>query len=216
MSRRLRILRIVMGLKLIGSMLLMTPLAAEPRSGVIIRHGSKVLFDARHTRTETYWDGKLTSIFTSGRLGAWEAYPHIGRVVIHPIPEPNYWVPYAEHWRRVFGSGYGGGIRVRVGEEEHLGLTCWRYEWVETNHPSIHPPPPDGEVPTRKVQALFLADDSFPLLMRWGSDGVWESKSDVLDLTLDGPVPAAVFEPPAGLKQTKAFRIPRELFELLM
>ena len=96
MSRRLQLVRGVIGLKLIGAMLLVAPLAAEPRSGVIVRQGARIVFDGQNTQTETYWDGKLASTFTSGKLGAWEAYPDVGRVVIHPPPEPNYWVPYAD------------------------------------------------------------------------------------------------------------------------
>jgi hypothetical protein len=101
--------------------------------------------------------------------------------------------------------------RTRVGEEEHLGLTCWRYEWVQTNYPSVHPPPADVEVPTVKAQALILADDSFPLLMRVGSDGVWDSKSDVLELTLDVPVPAGFCEPPADPHQSSPQSISQEI-----
>jgi hypothetical protein len=191
-----------------------TPAETMPGSGVIVRQGSRIVFDGQNTRTETYWDGKLADIFTSCARGAWQAYPDVGRVVVYPPPEPNHWVPYPQHWRRMLESVDHN--RTRVGEEEHLGLTCWRYEWVQTNYSSVHPPPADVEVPTVKAQALILADDSFPLLMRVGSDGVWDSKSDVLELTVNAPVPAGVFEPPAELKRTKAFRVPPEPFELLL
>ena len=103
--------------------------------------------------------------------------------------------------------------RVRLGQEEFLGLPCWRYEWVKTNLP-LHSV--DGESFTREVQFLFLANPTFPLVMRMGSGGSWNTNRDVREIKLGVPISEALFEVPKGLKVTKQFQVPGQPFELVL
>ena len=188
-----------------------TTLSIEPTSGVVVREEEKVWFDGDSARIESYRDGRLVQFYVTGGRGFWSAYPETGRVLTRTVHPPN-WRSYQEQARLFFFSRTTN--HVRLGEEEFLGLPCWRYEWVETNLP---PHGVDGESFTREVQFLFLANPTFPLVMRMGSGGSWNTNWDVREIRLDVPVSEeALFEVPKGLKVTKQFQVPRQPFELVL
>jgi hypothetical protein len=186
-----------------------TKLGVEPTSGIIVRGDQKVWFDVDSIRTETYQDGRLVQFDVTGGRGFWLAYPEIGRVLTTTV-DRQHWRSYQEQARQFFSRTTN---HFRLGEEEFLGLPCWRYEWVETNLP-LHGV--DGEFFTREVQYLFLANPTFPLVMRQGSGGSWNTNWDVREIKLDVPVSDALFELPKGLKTTKQFQVPRQPFELVL
>jgi hypothetical protein len=186
-----------------------TKLGVEPTSGVVVRGDQKVWFDGDSIRTESYQDGKLAEFYVTGGRGFWFAYPATGRVLTTTV-DRQHWRSYQEQARLIFSRTTN---HFRLGEEEFLGLPCWRYEWVETNLP---PHGVDGEPFTREVQFLFLANPTFPLVMRQGSGGSWNTNWDVREIKLDVPVSEALFELPKAFKATKQFQVPRKPFELVL
>jgi hypothetical protein len=183
--------------------------SVAPTSGIIFRAMEKVWFDGNMTRTETSI-GMQQIVSVTGDRGGWIALPDIGRVKTNAVQRP-YWRPYPEHVQMLFSrtTNY-----VRLGEEEFLGLPCWRYEWVETNRSPHLPVGREGS--THKVRQLFLANPVFPLMMRTGAEGVWHTNSDVTQAELDVPIPDGMFDVPKGFKVTKSFQLPTRPFELLL
>jgi hypothetical protein len=102
-----------------------TKLGVEPTLGVVVRGDQKVWFDGDSIRTESYQDGKLAEFHVTGGRGSWLAYPEIGRVLTTTV-DRQHWRSYQEQARQFFSRTTN---HFRLGEEEFLGLPCWRYEW---------------------------------------------------------------------------------------
>lgn len=182
--------------------------SVEPRSGIIVSGNQKVWFDGNMTRIEALL-GTQSMILVTGDGLCWTAFPQISRVQTNILDRPH-WRSYQEQARSVFSRTTD---HVRVGEEEFLGLPCWKYEWVETNRPHAFM---GGGGAARRLQMLFLANPSFPLLMRMGSEGTWNTNADVQRVELDVPIPSGTFDVPREFKVTNPFQLPREPFQLLV
>ena len=157
-----------------------TPLGHEPTSGVIVRGDQKVWFDGNRTRTENH--GWLFQVSVTAEGGGWLAFPHLNRVITNAVQRQNV-KSYQEQCRANFA--FQTTNRVRVVEEEFLGLPCWRYEWAETNIPTAFAAAFDGRL---EVRCLFLANPAFPLRMRLGTGGSWNTNVDVREIKLDVPI----------------------------
>jgi hypothetical protein len=184
-----------------------TPLGSAPTSGVIVRGDQKVWFDGNNTRTEHH--GWLSTIAVTGERGSWHAFPHLNRVMTNTVQSQPL-KSFQEQCRTAFYLQTTN--RVRVGEEEFLGLPCWRYEWIETNLPPAFAAALDGR---REVQFLFLANPAFPLTMRSGTGGSWNTNADVREVSFNISIPAGLFDLPEGFKVTRQFQVPRKPFQLL-
>jgi hypothetical protein len=73
---------------------------------------------------------------------------------------------------------------------------------------------PDASHLLQTNNYLFMANSDFPLMLRRGVGGIWDSNLDVVEVRLDCPVSAELFTAPNNLKPTRPFNIPAVPLEI--